>query len=139
MGKPDVDSIEGLSPAIPIEQKSTSHNPRSTVGTVTEIYDYLRLLFARSDAPPAFNAARKSQRKRCSRWWMPSACCRKETSFSYWLQSSGRKSEYRKEFLDMRRAGYIRARVDGQLVDLGEDIALKNRRNTRSKSSSIGW
>ena len=70
MEKPDIDHIEGLSPAISIEQKSTSHNPRSTVGTITEIYDYLRLLFARVGEPHCQNTAPSSRRKPSVRWWI---------------------------------------------------------------------
>ena len=115
MGKPDVDSIEGLSPAISIEQKSTSHNPRSTVGTVTEIYDYLRLLYARVGHPTVFNAGRKLPRRPCSRWWMRSASCRKASKFQILSPIvRGRKGEYRKELLEMRKAGYVRARIDGE-------------------------
>ena len=77
MEKPDVDLIEGLSPAIAIEQKATSHNPRSTVGTVTEIYDYLRLLFARVARLTAPTISRRSNRSRWDRWWITCSRCRR--------------------------------------------------------------
>ena len=132
MGKPDVDSIEGLSPAISIEQKSTSHNPRSTVGTVTEIYDYLRLLFARVGRPYCFNVARKLPRRPCSRWSMPSASLPEGRSSRSWLRScAGGRENIRKELLEMRQAGYVRAGSMARLVDLGEDITLdKQKKHT---------
>ena len=125
MEKPDVDSIDGLSPAIAIEQKSTSKNPRSTVGTVTEIYDYLRLLFARIGTPHC---------PRCGRLIAPQTVSQivdrimalPERSRVHILAPivRGRKGEYRKELLELRKAGFVRARVDGQLRDLAEDLAL---------------
>ncbi len=125
MEKPDVDSIDGLSPAIAIEQKSTSKNPRSTVGTVTEIYDYLRLLFARIGTPHC---------PRCGRLIAPQTVSQivdrimalPERSRVHVLAPivRGRKGEYRKELLELRKAGFVRARVDGQLRDLAEDIGL---------------
>lgn len=132
MGKPDVDSIEGLSPAISIEQKSTSHNPRSTVGTVTEIYDYLRLLFARVGRPSCFQCGEEITAQTVQQ--MVDAIGLLPDGSKFQLLAPivrGRKGEYRKELLDMRRAGYVRARVDGRLVDLGEDIALdKQKKHT---------
>jgi excinuclease ABC subunit A len=132
MGKPDVDSIEGLSPAISIEQKSTSHNPRSTVGTVTEIYDYLRLLFARVGRPSCFQCGEEITAQTVQQ--MVDAIGLLPEGSKFQLVAPivrGRKGEYRKELLDMRRAGYVRARVDGKLVDLGEDIALdKQKKHT---------
>ena len=132
MGKPDVDSIEGLSPAISIEQKSTSHNPRSTVGTVTEIYDYLRLLFARIGRPFCFNCGEEITAQTVQQMVDAIRTLPEGTKFQVVAPIvRGRKGEYRKELLDMRRAGYVRARVDGQLVDLGEDIILdKQKKHT---------
>jgi excinuclease ABC subunit A len=132
MGKPDVDSIEGLSPAISIEQKSTSHNPRSTVGTVTEIYDYLRLLFARVGRPYCFQCGEEITAQTVQQMVDAIASLPEGTKFQILAPIvRGRKGEYRKELLDMRRAGYIRARIDGKLVDLGEDIALdKQKKHT---------
>jgi len=125
MGKPDVDSIEGLSPAISIEQKSTSHNPRSTVGTVTEIYDYLRLLFARVGRPYCFLCGEEITAQTVQQ--MVDAIASLPEGMKFQILAPivrGRKGEYRKELLDMRRAGYVRGRVDGHIVDLGEDISL---------------
>jgi excinuclease ABC subunit A len=132
MGKPDVDSIEGLSPAISIEQKSTSHNPRSTVGTVTEIYDYLRLLFARVGRPSCFQCGEEITAQTVQQ--MVDAIGQLPEGSKFQVLAPivrGRKGEYRKELLDMRRAGYVRARIDGQPVELGEDITLdKQKKHT---------
>ncbi|HEX5543914.1 MAG TPA: excinuclease ABC subunit UvrA, partial [Nitrospira sp.] len=132
MGKPDVDSIEGLSPAISIEQKSTSHNPRSTVGTVTEIYDYLRLLFARVGRPYCFQCGEEITAQTVQQMVDAIASLPEGEKFQILAPIvRGRKGEYRKELLEMRKAGYVRARVDGKLVDLGEDIALdKQKKHT---------
>src|SRR5215475_6665906 len=132
MGKPDVDSIEGLSPAISIEQKSTSHNPRSTVGTVTEIYDYLRLLFARIGRPYCFQCGEEITAQTVQQMVDAISALPEGSKFQVLAPIvRGRKGEYRKELLDMRRAGYVRARVDGQLVDLGDEIALdKQKKHT---------
>jgi len=132
MGKPDVDSIEGLSPAISIEQKSTSHNPRSTVGTVTEIYDYLRLLFARIGRPFCHQCGEEISAQTVQQ--MVDAIRNLPEGSKFQILSPivrGRKGEYRKELLDMRRAGYVRARIDGRMVELGEEIALdKQKKHT---------
>ncbi|MGH7228922.1 MAG: excinuclease ABC subunit UvrA [Nitrospiraceae bacterium] len=132
MGKPDVDSIEGLSPAISIEQKSASHNPRSTVGTVTEIYDYLRLLFARIGRPFCFNCGEEITAQTIQQMVDAIRTLPEGTKFQVLAPIvRGRKGEYRKELLDMRRAGYVRARIDDQVVDLGEDIVLdKQKKHT---------
>jgi excinuclease ABC subunit A len=132
MGKPDVDSIEGLSPAISIEQKSTSHNPRSTVGTVTEIYDYLRLLFARVGRPFCHQCGEEITAQTIQQ--MVDAIRELPEGTKFHITAPivrGRKGEYRKELLEMRRAGYVRARIDDQPVDLGDDIALdKQKKHT---------
>ena len=132
MGKPDVDSIEGLSPAISIEQKSTSHNPRSTVGTVTEIYDYLRLLFARVGRPYCFQCGQEITAQTVQQ--MVDAIASLPEGMKFQILAPivrGRKGEYRKELLEMRKAGYVRARVDGKIMDLSEDIALdKQKKHT---------
>ena len=115
MGKPDVDSIEGLSPAISIEQKSTSHNPRSTVGTVTEIYDYLRLLFARVGHPFCFTCGEEITAQTVQQ--MVDAIQALPEGMKFQILAPivrRRKGEYRKELLDMRRAGYVRARTTGR-------------------------
>ena len=122
MTKPDVDSIDGLSPAISIEQKTTSHNPRSTVGTVTEIYDYFRLLFAQDREPPfVMNVGMPLRLKPFNKWWM------QLWTFGQAARSKflapivrGRKGEYRKELLAARKAGFVRVRIDGVIRDLGE-------------------
>ena len=132
MGKPDVDSIEGLSPAISIEQKSTSHNPRSTVGTVTEIYDYLRLLFARVGRPFCVNCGQPITAQTVQQ--MVDAIGALPAGARFQILAPivrGRKGEYRKELADARRAGYVRARVDGTIVGLDETITLdKQRKHT---------
>jgi len=132
MGKPDVDSIEGLSPAISIEQKSTSHNPRSTVGTVTEIYDYLRLLFARVGRPFCFQCGQEITAQTVQQMVDAIGSLPEGTKFQILAPIvRGRKGEYRKELLEMRRAGYVRARIDEKLVDLGDDITLdKQKKHT---------
>src|SRR5262245_42669575 len=125
MEKPDVDSIEGLSPAIAIEQKSTSKNPRSTVGTVTEIHDYLRLLFARIGTPHCPQCGREISPQTVQQI-VDRVMSLPERSRVHILAPivRGRKGEYRKELLELRKAGFVRARIDGQLRDLAEDIAL---------------
>ena len=132
MGKPDVDSIEGLSPAISIEQKNTSHNPRSTVGTVTEIYDYLRLLFARIGRPFCYACGEAITAQTVQQ--MVDGILEFPMGSRIQILAPiirGRKGEYRKELADARRAGYIRARVDGKIVDLAEPITLeKHRKHT---------
>ena len=132
MGKPDVDSIEGLSPAISIEQKSTSHNPRSTVGTVTEIYDYLRLLFARVGRPSCFQCGEEITAQTIQQMVDAIGLLPEGSKFQLLAPIvRSRKGEYRKELLDMRRAGYVRARIDGKIVDLAEDITLdKQKKHT---------
>ena len=125
MGKPDVDSIEGLSPAISIEQKSTSHNPRSTVGTVTEIYDYLRLLFARIGRPFCHQCGEEISAQTVQQ--MVDAIRNLPEGAKFQILAPivrGRKGEYRKELLDMRKAGYVRARIDGRMAELGEELPL---------------
>ncbi|HSA62237.1 MAG TPA: excinuclease ABC subunit UvrA [Nitrospiraceae bacterium] len=132
MGKPDVDSIEGLSPAISIEQKSTSHNPRSTVGTVTEIYDYLRLLFARVGRPYCFQCGEEITAQTVQQMVDAIASLPEGVKFQILAPIvRGRKGEYRKELLEMRKAGYVRARIDDRIVDLGDDIVLdKQKKHT---------
>src|SRR5690348_12347700 len=115
MEKPDVDHIEGLSPAISIEQKSTSHNPRSTVGTVTEIYDYLRLLYARAGIPysPATGLPIESQTVS----QMADRILALPGGTRLYLLAPivrGRKGEYRKEFADLQKRGFQRVKIDGK-------------------------
>jgi len=122
MQKPDVDHIDGLSPAISIEQKTTSKNPRSTVGTVTEIYDYLRLLYARIGVPysPATGLPISSQ---TVSQMVDQVIALGEGKRLYLMAPivRGRKGEYRKEFLDLRKRGFQRVKVDGEIYDI-EDI-----------------
>ncbi len=132
MGKPDVDSIEGLSPAISIEQKNTSHNPRSTVGTVTEIYDYLRLLFARVGRPSCVKCGQPITAQTVQQ--MVDAIGALPAGSRVQVLAPivrGRKGEYRKELANARRAGYVRARIDGTVVGLDTTITLdKQRKHT---------
>ncbi|MCA9454107.1 MAG: ABC-ATPase UvrA, partial [Nitrospira sp.] len=132
MTKPDVDSIEGLSPAISIEQKTTSHNPRSTVGTVTEIYDYFRLLFARIGQPFCYLCGNAIAAQTVQQ--MVDAIIGLPLGTKIHILAPivrGRKGEYRKELLAARKAGFVRARIDGDIRDLGESINLhKQRKHT---------
>ncbi|MEO8601118.1 MAG: excinuclease ABC subunit UvrA [bacterium] len=125
MEKPDVDSIDGLSPAIAIEQKSTSRNPRSTVGTVTEIYDYLRLLFARLGTPHCWECGEPIATQTVSQI-VDRVMALPERSRVHILApiARGKKGEFKKELVDLRKAGFVRVRVDGALRDLAEDISL---------------
>jgi excinuclease ABC subunit A len=125
MEKPDVDSIEGLSPAISIEQKTTSRNPRSTVGTVTEIYDYMRLLYARVGIPysPATGLPIESQ---TVSQMVDRIRDMDEGTRLYLLAPTvrGRKGEYRKEFAELQKKGFTRVRVDGEMYDIEDVPAL---------------
>ena len=128
MQKPDVDHIEGLSPAISIEQKTTSRNPRSTVGTVTEIYDYLRLLYARIGIPysPATGLPIESQTVS----QMVDRVMAMEEGTRLYLMAPlirGRKGEYRKEFADLRKKGFQRVKVDGEMYEIEEVPALNKK------------
>ena len=129
MEKPDIDHVEGLSPAISIEQKSTSHNPRSTVGTITEIYDYLRLLFARVGDPrcPEHGITLKAQ---TVSQMVDAVLAQPEGSKLMLLAPvvRDRKGEHLHIFEQMRAAGFIRVRVDGILVDLDDVPALDKKR-----------
>ena len=130
MEKPDVDAIEGLSPAISIEQKSAGHNPRSTVGTVTEIYDYLRLLYARAGTPHCHNCSRPVQRQ---------SPAQISESVIGWPDGTrievrapliqGRKGEFREVFESVRKQGFIRAYVDGVLIEVADPPKLNRRQN----------
>ena len=131
MDKPDVDSIDGLSPAISIDQKTTSKNPRSTVGTVTEIYDYLRLLWARAGTPHCPRCGREIQRQTIDQIVDKVLQLPEGTRFQVLSPVvRGKKGEHQKVFEDARRSGFSRVRVDGSLYDLTEDIPLeKNRKH----------
>jgi excinuclease ABC subunit A len=130
MEKPDVDSIEGLSPAISIEQKSAGHNPRSTVGTVTEIYDYLRLLYARAGTPHCPSCGRPVERQSAGQI---------ADSILTWPEGTkleilaplvrGRKGEFRELFDAARKQGFVRAIVDGEMVEVADPPRLNRRMN----------
>ncbi|MGH2410570.1 MAG: excinuclease ABC subunit UvrA, partial [Chloroflexota bacterium] len=129
MDKPDVDHIDGLSPAISIDQKSASHNPRSTVGTVTEIYDYLRLLFARTGHPHCPNCGREIARQSVEQIVDEVQTMAPGTRLMILGPVvRGRKGEYRHVFDEARHAGYVRVRVDGVVRDLSEEIKLDKKR-----------
>ena len=125
MEKPDIDSIDGLSPAISIEQKTSSRNPRSTVGTVTEIYDYLRLLYARIGRVYCYSCGREisSQTVQHIVDQVQSIPVGKKIMILSPV-ARGRKGEFKRELLDMRRKGFVRARIDGEVRSLDEEIAL---------------
>ncbi|MGH2389517.1 MAG: excinuclease ABC subunit UvrA, partial [Chloroflexota bacterium] len=131
MDKPDVDYIQGLSPAISIDQKSTSRNPRSTVGTVTEIHDYLRLLYARIGHPHCPKCGREISRQSVEQIVDSVLGLPPDTRVAVLAPLvRGRKGEARNVLDDARRNGFVRVRVDGQIYDLGEDIAMdKNRKH----------
>ena len=132
MDKPDVDSIDGLSPAISIDQKTTSKNPRSTVGTVTEIYDYLRLLWARVGVPHCPKCGREIRRQTIDQIVDRVEALGEGTRFIVLSPViRGKKGEHRKVFEDARKSGFARVRVDGILYDLTEDIPCeKNKKHT---------
>ena len=132
MEKPDVDYIEGLSPAISIDQKSGSRNPRSTVGTVTEIYDYLRLLFARVGRPHCPVCGKPISRQTIQQMVDSILTIAPESQLMLLAPVvKDRKGEHTRVFEDARRSGYVRARVDGAVVSLDEEISLeKNKRHT---------
>lgn len=130
MEKPDVDSIEGLSPAISIEQKTAGHNPRSTVGTVTEIYDYLRLLYARAGTPHCPNCGRAVQRQ------SPAQIAEQVLAWPDGTRLEiraplvqERKGEFRELFENARKQGFVRAVVDGELIELADPPKLNKRLN----------
>ena len=130
MDKPDVDSIEGLSPAISIEQKTAGHNPRSTVGTVTEIYDYLRLLWARAGTPHCPNCGRPVQRQSPAQIAEIVLAWPRDTRIEVRAPLvQGRKGEFRELFEGARRQGFIRAWVDGELIELASPPKLNRRQN----------
>ena len=131
MEKPNVDYIEGLSPAISIDQKTTSKNPRSTVGTVTEIYDYLRLLYARVGIPHCPVCGREISRQSVDTIVDKITELPDGTKIQLLAPIvSGRKGEYVKELENIRKSGFVRVRVDGIIYDLSEEIKLdKNKKH----------
>ena len=131
MEKPDVESIEGLSPAISIDQKTTSKNPRSTVGTVTEIYDYIRLLYARVGTPYCPNCAKKIEKQSIDQIVDNVMKIKEGTRIQILAPVvRGRKGEYTKLFEDLQKDGFARVRVDGEIYDLSDEIKLdKNKKH----------
>ena len=131
MEKPDVDYIEGLSPAISIEQKSTGRNPRSTVGTVTEIYDYLRLLFSRIGVPYCYNCGKKIERQTIQQIVDQVMSLPDGTKIQVLAPIvRGRKGEYREVFQEAKRDGYVRVRIDGEIKELDSEFSLdKNKKH----------
>jgi len=130
MEKPDVDSIEGLSPAISIEQKSAGHNPRSTVGTVTEIYDYLRLLYARAGTPHCPNCGRPVERQSAGQ--IADAILAWDLGSKIEILAPlvrGRKGEFRELFEAAQKQGFVRAIVDGELIEVADPPKLNRRMN----------
>ena len=132
MDKPDVDYIEGLSPAISIDQKTTSRNPRSTVGTVTEIYDYLRLLFARVGHPHCPRCGKPVNQQSLDQMLDQLLSLPERTKLLIMAQAvRGKKGEHKKLLEHIRKEGYTRLRIDGEIRDAGEEIQLeKNKKHT---------
>ena len=132
MDKPEVDYIEGLSPAISIDQKTTSHNPRSTVGTVTEIYDYLRLLFARAGRPHCPKCGKAIAQQTVDQMVDSIMQLPQKSKILIMAQIvRGKKGEHKKILEQIRKQGYVRVRIDGEVVDINEDIKLeKNKKHT---------
>lgn len=131
MDKPDVDYIEGLSPAVSIDQKTTSRNPRSTVGTVTEIYDYLRLLFARVGTPHCPKCGKPISQQTVEQMVDQVMTYPERTKIQVMSPiARGKKGEYQKTFEQLKKSGYVRVRVDGEMRELEEDIKLeKNKKH----------
>src|ERR1700741_2602969 len=137
MEKPDVDSIEGLSPAISIEQKTAGHNPGSTGGTVTEIYDYLRLLWARAGTPHCPNCGRPVERQSATQIADAVLTWPRDTKIEVRAPLvQGRKGEFRELFETVRKQGFIRAYVDGDLIEVANPPKL-NRKVNHSISVSV--
>lgn len=131
MDKPDVESIDGLSPAIAIEQRTASQNPRSTVGTVTEIYDYLRLLYARIGIPHCYQCGKEIRSQTIDMMLDSILSFPEKTKISILAPiARGKKGEFQKELKKLQKDGFVRVRIDGELRELGDDIALdKNKRH----------
>ena len=128
MSKPDVDSVDGLSPSISIDQKTTSNNPRSTVGTVTEIYDYLRLLYARIGVPHCPICGKEISQQTTDQ--IVDVVMKLDVGTRFQILApvvKGRKGEHTKELEAARKSGYSRVRIDGNIYDLSEEIKLKSR------------
>ncbi len=129
MEKPDVESIEGLSPAISIDQKTTSKNPRSTVGTVTEIYDYIRLLYARIGVPYCPNCGKKIEKQTIDQIVDNIMELEEETRIQVLAPVvRGRKGEYTKQLEEFQKDGFVRVRIDGEIYELSDDIELDRKK-----------
>ena len=129
MDKPDVESIEGLSPAIAIEQRTASHNPRSTVGTVTEIYDYLRLLYARIGVPHCYQCGKEIRSQTIDMMLDGILAFPEKTKISILAPiARGKKGEFQKELKKLQKDGFVRVRIDGELRELGDDISLDKKK-----------
>ncbi len=129
MEKPEVESIEGLSPAISIDQKTTSRNPRSTVGTVTEIYDYIRLLYARIGVPHCPNCGRKIEKQTIDQIIDQVMSMKEDTRIQVLAPVvRGRKGEYTKLLQDFQKEGFVRVRIDGETYELSDDITIDRKK-----------
>jgi len=132
LDKPDVDSIEGLSPSISVDQKTFLRNPRSTVGTITEIYDYLRVLFARIGKPYCYKCNVEISAQNLDQ--MIEKALRLDIEKFLFIYSpivQGRKGEYKKELDDLRSQGYLKVKIDGELYDLDDEIKIdKQKKHT---------
>ena len=129
MEKPNVELIEGLSPAISIDQKTTSKNPRSTVGTVTEIYDYIRLLYARIGVPHCPNCGKKIEKQTIDQVVDSLMELEEGTKIQVFAPVvRGRKGEYTKLLEDFSKEGFVRVRVDGQIYELTDDIEIDRKK-----------
>lgn len=129
MEKPEVESIDGLSPAISIDQKTTSRNPRSTVGTVTEIYDYIRLLYARIGVPHCPNCGRKIEKQTIDQIIDQVMSMKEETRIQVLAPVvRGRKGEYTKLLQDFQKEGFVRVRIDGETYELSDDITIDRKK-----------
>lgn len=136
MDKPDVDYIDGLSPAISIDQKTTSKNPRSTVGTVTEIYDYLRLLWARVGVPHCPKCGKEIRQQSIDQIVDQIMALPEGTRIQLMAPVvRSRKGEHAKVFEDAKKSGYVRVRVDGIMYDLTEEIKLEKNKKTHYRDS----
>ena len=125
MNKPDVESIDGLSPAISIDQKTTSHNPRSTVGTVTEIYDYLRLLYAKAGDVYCYKCGRPVSQQTIDQIMDAVTAHPNDTRMMILAPiARGKKGEFKKELSGLKKQGYVRVKIDGEVYDLDEEISL---------------
>ena len=132
MEKPDVESIDGLSPAISIDQKTTSKNPRSTVGTVTEIYDYIRLLYARIGVPYCPNCGKKIEKQTIDQIIDTILELPEETKIQVLAPViRARKGEYKKLLEDFQKEGFVRAKIDGETYEISDDIDIdRNKKHT---------